>query len=169
MWTEVRNFQKCLIRMWQAQGLEALFLETAVGLSGQRGHAALECIPLPPGAMGKAPMYYKQGIDEAESEWSQHAGKRCIDTRAKGLRGSVPPNFPYFYVQFGYSEGFVHVIDDERKWNRNFGRQIAVGLLKLPAEDMHRRGRAENPALQAKQAEDFRRGFDPFDWTKQLQ
>ena len=26
-----------------------------------------------------------------------------IDTRAKGLRGSIPPNFPYFHVEFGLS------------------------------------------------------------------
>ena len=42
-----------------------------------------------------------QGIDDAESEWSQHHAKRMIDTRAKGLRGSIPPNFPYFHVEFG--------------------------------------------------------------------
>ena len=44
-----------------------------------------------------------QGIDDAESEWSQHHAKRMIDTRAKGLRGSIPPNFPYFHVEFGLS------------------------------------------------------------------
>lgn len=40
---------------------------------------------------------------------------------AQGLRGSVPPGFPYFYVQFGYASGFAHVIDDESKWDRDFG------------------------------------------------
>lgn len=44
-----------------------------------------------------------QGIDDAESEWSQHHAKRMIDTRAKGLRGCIPPNFPYFHVEFGLS------------------------------------------------------------------
>jgi hypothetical protein len=33
----------------------------------------------------------------------------------------VPPGFPYFYVQFGYSAGFAHVIDDEGKFDRDFG------------------------------------------------
>jgi hypothetical protein len=49
--------------------------------------------------MAKAPLYYKQAIEHAESEWSQHHAKRLIDTKTKGLRGSVPPGFPYFYVQ----------------------------------------------------------------------
>jgi len=71
--------------------------------------------------MAKAPLYYKQAIEHAESEWSQHHAKRLIDTKAKGLRGSVPPGFPYFYVQFGYSAGSLHVIDDESTFDRDFG------------------------------------------------
>jgi hypothetical protein len=69
-------------------------------------------------------MYFRKGLEEAESEWSQHAAKSVIDTKAKGLRGSIPQHFPYFYVQFGYANGFVHVIDNERKFDRNFGRQV---------------------------------------------
>ncbi len=42
----------------------------------------------------------------------------------QGLRESIPPNFPYFYVQFGYGSGYVHVIDDETKFDPNFGRQV---------------------------------------------
>ena len=45
----------------------------------------------------------------------------------QGLRESVPPNFPYFYVQFGWGSGYVHVIDDEQKFDPTFGRQIMVG------------------------------------------
>lgn len=51
-----------------------------------------------------------QGIDDAESEWSQHHAKRMIDTRAKGLRGSIPPNFPYFHVEFGLSGKWRYTI-----------------------------------------------------------
>ncbi|KAI8562725.1 hypothetical protein RHMOL_Rhmol03G0056600 [Rhododendron molle] len=39
----------------------------------------------------------------------------------KGLRGSVPKDFPYFHVEFGLNKGFVHVIDDEQKFKANFG------------------------------------------------
>ncbi len=56
----------------------------------------------------------------------------------QGLRGSVPANFPYFHVEFNLTKGFVHVIDDESKFDPQFGRSIMIGLLDLPAEDMHR-------------------------------
>lgn len=42
----------------------------------------------------------------------------------QGLRESIPPNFPYLYVQFGYGQGYVHVIDDETKFDRNLGRWV---------------------------------------------
>ena len=44
----------------------------------------------------KAPLYFKKGIDDAESEWSQHHAKRWIDTSAK-----VPPSFEKEFTVHG--------------------------------------------------------------------
>lgn len=44
-----------------------------------------------------------------------------------------------------------------------------AGLLGLPQEDMHRRARQENPAIQGQWAEEFRAQFAPYDWTKMLE
>ncbi len=46
---------------------------------------------------------------------------------------------------------------------------LAAGLLSLPQEDMHRRARQENPRIQQQWADDFRKQFDPYDWTKMLE
>lgn len=138
------------------------------GLSGHKNHALIEAIPMDPDAFGKAPLYFKKALQEAESEWSQHAAKSVIETKNKGLRGSIPPNFPYLYVQFSYGNGFVHVIDDENKFDRQLGRQVAIGLLRLPAEVMHRKQRVDAPAVQASMAAHFRKQFSPYDWTKAL-
>lgn len=165
----MRNFQKCLIRMFMEAGQEVLFMETAVGLGTHRHHAVLEAIPLDPDAAGRAPMYFKKALQEAESEWSTHAAKSVIDTKAKGLRGSIPPHFPYMYVQFGYSAGFVHVVDDENRFDRELGRQVVAGLLRLPPEVAARRARPELPAAQAAAAADFRKRFAPYDWTRALE
>ena len=42
----------------------------------------------------------------------------------------------------------------------------ATGLLSLPQEDMHPQ---ENPGVQQRWADDFRKQFEPFDWTKMLE
>lgn len=45
----------------------------------------------------------------------------------QGLRGSIPPNFPYLHVEFGIADGFVHVIDDEQKFDRSLARSVMIG------------------------------------------
>ncbi|KAK9827469.1 hypothetical protein WJX74_004333 [Apatococcus lobatus] len=168
VWTEIRNFKKCLFQMFAAEGQYVIFMETAMQLQDRRSHAIIDCVPVPAGAFAKAPLFFKQEIEEAESEWSQHHAKRLIDTRAKGLRGSIPANFPYFHVEFGLSAGYVHVIDDESKFDQNLGRSTLIGLLKLPAEDVHQSTRPDSHSAQQKWALEFAKQWDPYDWTKQL-
>ena len=52
-------------------------------LGDSRSHAVVDCIPVPPAVAAKAPLYFKKGIDDAESEWSQHHAKRMIETGGK--------------------------------------------------------------------------------------
>ena len=60
--------------------MDVIFVETAMRLSDARSHAVVDCIPVPPAVTAKAPLYFKKGIDDAESEWSQHHAKRMIET-----------------------------------------------------------------------------------------
>lgn len=165
---ELRNFKKSLLQMFMAQDLDVVFMETAVRLDDSRSHAVIEAIPLPAKAFSKAPIYFKKAVDDAESEWSQHHAKRLIDTRAKGLHGSIPPNFPYFHVEFGLSSGFVHVIDDEAGWEPAFGRSILAGLLDLPANVGLAHHRAEPEAIQQRRSTTFLQHYREHDWTAQL-
>ena len=55
----------------------------------------------------------------SEDEWAQNA--KLIDITGKGLRRSVPKNFPYFCVEFGLDRGFAHAIEAEVEF-RDFGR-----------------------------------------------
>ncbi|KAK2972961.1 hypothetical protein RJ640_022018 [Escallonia rubra] len=144
VWDELRNFKKCLIMMFANQEKDVVFLETVMGLAQQRRHCLVECIPLPQDIAKAAPLYFKKAIDEAEDEWSQHNAKKLIDTSEKGLRGSIPKDFPYFHVEFGLKKGFVHVIDDEKTFKSNFGLNVMRGMLGLPVEDMHRRRQNES-------------------------
>lgn len=75
-------------------------------------------------------MLLQKAINESEGEWSQH--KKLIDVKARGgLRRSVPKEFPYFYVDFATSGGFAHVIEDEKKFSRTFGR-VSTFVFDLP-------------------------------------
>ncbi|KAF9596573.1 hypothetical protein IFM89_012304 [Coptis chinensis] len=168
VWDEIRNFKKCLIMMFAKQEKEVVFLETVIGLSQQRRHCLVECVPLPQELAREAPLYFKKAIDEAEEEWSQHNAKKLIDTSVKGLRGSIPKNFPYFHVEFGLDKGFVHVIDDEKQFTSNLGLNVLRGILQLPEKDMFRRRKHDSLEAQKKAVLSFAQEWEPFDWTKAL-
>ncbi|KAK4750264.1 hypothetical protein SAY87_027713 [Trapa incisa] len=169
VWDEIRNFKKCLIMLFAKQDKEVVFLETVMHLAQQRRHCLVECVPLPKDAAKEAPLYFKKAIDEAEDEWSQHNAKRLIDTSEKGLRASIPKDFPYFHVEFGLSKGFVHVIDDEQQFKSSLGLNVIRGMLQLPEEDMYRRRRGESVEAQRQAVTSFARDWEPFNWTKHLQ
>lgn len=164
-WDEIRNFKKCLLMMFAKQERDVVFIETVMGLAKQRKHCLVECIPLPPQVAKQAPLYFKKAIDEAEEEWSQHNAKKLIDTSEKGLRHSIPQDFPYFYVEFGLKKGFVHVIDDESQFKASFGLNVIRGMLRLPAHGRHKHDSIDT---QKEAVTSFAREWDPFDWTKQL-
>ena len=64
--------------------------------------------------------------------------------------------------------GYVHFIDDEAQFNSSFGVNVVRGMLRLPAENMHRRHQRDSLDNKKQAVADFRREWDFFDWTKQL-
>ncbi|XP_078159858.1 cwfJ-like family protein isoform X2 [Carex rostrata] len=167
IWEEIRNFKKCLVRMFAKQEKDVVFLETVIGLSKQRRHCLIECIPIPSHLSNTAPMYFKKAIDEAEDEWAQHDAKKLIPTTGN-LRQVIPANFAYFHVEFGMDRGFVHVIDDEANFSSGFGLNVIRGMLQLPEEDMHRKRQYETVEKQKQAVASFAKDWEPFDWTRQL-
>ncbi|KAF0915306.1 hypothetical protein E2562_035338 [Oryza meyeriana var. granulata] len=167
VWEEIRNFKKCLLKMFLLQDKDMVFMETVISLAKQRRHCMIECIPVPSEVSNNAPMYFKKAIDEAEEEWTQHDMKKLIPTKGN-LHQVIPENFAYFHVEFGLDRGFVHVIDDESKFSAGFGLNVIRGMLRLREEDMHRRRRHESMDNQKQAVANFMKDWEPFDWTKQL-
>jgi len=166
---DIRNFKKCLIQMFRKQGREMIFMETAMGLHRFGRHAVIDCFPVDKESAEDAPIFFSKALKESESDWATHNSKACIDTTSKGLKGSIPENFPYFNVEFGLTGGYVHVIDEEEKFNPHIGRDVLIGVCDLPAERAHQRERAAPPAQQHREMSEFLKQWAPFDWTKQLE
>ncbi|KAK8968484.1 hypothetical protein KSP40_PGU021928 [Platanthera guangdongensis] len=167
VWEEIRNYKKCLLKMFSRQEKDVIFLETTIELSRQRRHCLIECIPVPSSIAKQAPLYFKKAIDEAEGEWGQHDMKKVIPTSGN-LRNVIPANFSYFHVEFGLDRGFVHVIDDDNNFPSSFGVNVVRGMLRLPEETMRRHQRREAPENQKRAVADFVREWEPFDWTREL-
>jgi hypothetical protein len=176
---EVRNFQKCLIRMLEARGQEAIFIEqhttpprllaNAAGLGGFGGGGrsmALECVPLTARDAKVAPGYFRKAILEAGEEWSQH--RKLYETSCN-VRGTIPPGFSYFASTFGVHAGYATVIEDETSWPADFGRDVLEGILEHEDAGIPLARRRKEPFERMQQrVVSVTKAFEPFDWTKQL-
>jgi hypothetical protein len=167
--TDIRNFKKCVLRMHAAAGAGGtLFFETASRANDPRAHARVDAVPLSDAAVARAPAVIRATLEDAADEWGTNHAKRLLDTRGKGLRGSIPPAFPYFHVELGLARGWLHVIDDERAFGKaGVGRALAGGL--VGADDGAGRGASEKPHETRAAVAALKTAYDPFDWTKELE
>jgi len=168
---DVRNFKKSLISMHGERGEECLFLETARGIQQQKYHGTVDCIPVPKGSLQDAPLYFKKALQEEESDWATHAAKAAIATSGsfKGLHSAIPEHFPYFHVEFGLDGGYVHVLDNEERWDALFGHKVACSILEEPEHMARRKGKRWNVTEELQsEIHEFLSAWSRHDWTAEL-
>ncbi|KAL6040150.1 DWNN a CCHC-type zinc finger [Balamuthia mandrillaris] len=165
VWEEFQRFKQSLTKMFAAQDKVPIFMETVTNLK-KRWHTVVDCVPLPSRDAEVAPAYFKKALLEAEGEWSQN--KKVVDTRERGLRRSIPPDFPYFSVEFGMGGGYAHVIEDAREFPRNFGRDVVAGVVELPPQKWGQ-GQRDTLAMEKARTLAFLNHWEPFDWTASLE
>ena len=174
-WEEMRNFKKCVLQMMQSKGMDCIFFETALDVTSTipKHHARIDCVPVSPQVMDRAPMYFKKAIEDATSDWSQHASKGCIETESRHLQRKIPPNFPYVHIEFGLASGYVSVIDDVSAFDPKFCRRVILGLLESSGTSAERRlcagalqakGTREGTEVQKTWVEEFKQAYKEFDW-----
>ncbi|KAJ7712436.1 CwfJ C-terminus 1-domain-containing protein-like protein [Mycena metata] len=182
VWDEVRNFMKCLMRMFAEEDQGVIFYETVISLKWQK-HTCIECVPLPWAQYEDIPQYFKESILASEAEWSQH--KKVIDfsRRPGGFRRAMVPNLPYFMVQFDHKgeKGYGHVIEGTGEgttddggleegekgggeFPRYFAGEIIGNVLELEPRKWRRPKRIDFRSNKERIA-DFKKKYDKFDWT----
>ncbi|KAI0826861.1 CwfJ C-terminus 1-domain-containing protein-like protein [Trametes gibbosa] len=187
MWDEVKNFMKCLMRMYAEEDKGVTFYETVLTIKAQK-HTCIECVPVPWEQFELLPGYFKESILMSETEWSQH--KKLIDFSARpgGFRRAMVPNLPYFMVQFDYKgeKGYGHVIEGTSEATGNgeedidegergsgefprwFAAEIIGNLLDIEPRRWRRPRRIE--VWQNKdRVKKFKAKYDKFDWTGMIE
>ena len=171
-WEEIRNFMKCLTRMYHDQGRDVVFYENAAA-PHRKMHAALNVVPLPYSLGETAPAFFKEAILSSSEEWSQH--KKLIDTAAKArdglgkmaFRRSIAKEMPYFHVWFDLEGGLGHIVENSQSWPRGdlFAREIIGGMLDCEVDVIKKQGRWSRAD---KRVEGFKKRWRKFDWTRVL-
>lgn len=172
-WEEIRNFMKCLIRMYHDQGRDVVFYENAAA-PHKKMHAAMQVVPLPYSLGETAPAFFKEAILSADEEWTQH--KKLIDTAARSrdgmgklaFRRSIAKEMPYFHAWFEIDGGLGHIVEDSNRWPKGdlFAREVIGGMLDLEPDVIKRQGRWTRGGDQ--RVDNFKRRWRKFDWTRVL-
>ncbi|MBN3313902.1 C19L2 protein, partial [Atractosteus spatula] len=162
IWDEIQAFRKALVKMFEDQDQDCVFLETHMNLKKRR-HMVYECIPLPRELGDMAPIYFKKAILESDEEWAMN--KKLVDLSSRDIRRAVPKGLPYFSVDFGLQSGFAHVIENEHKFPHYFGKEIIGGMLDLEPRRWRKPIR-ENFEDQRKKVLQFAQMWKPFDCTR---
>jgi len=171
-WEEIRNFMKCLTRMYHDQGRDVVFYENAAA-PHRKMHAAMQAVPLPYSLGETAPAFFKEAILSSDEEWTQH--KKLIDTAARArdglgklaFRRSMAKEMPYFHVWFEIDGGLGHIVEDSNRWPRGdlFAREVIGGMLDSEPDVIKRQGRWTRGD---RRQEDFKKRWRKFDWTRVL-
>ncbi|XP_030633040.1 CWF19-like protein 2 [Chanos chanos] len=162
VWAEIQLFRRALVKMFDSQGLDCVFMETHINPKSRR-HMLYECVPLPRELGDMAPIYFKKAIQESDEEWAMN--KKVVDLSAKDIRRSVPRGLPYFSVDFGLQGGFAHVIENQQMFPHYFGKEVLGGMLDLEPRRWRKPPR-ENFDDQRKKVLQFAQWWRRFDCTK---
>ncbi|KAM3615710.1 uncharacterized protein V6R79_006567 [Siganus canaliculatus] len=162
IWSEMQLFRRTLVRMFESQELDCVFMETHMNPQKRR-HLVLECIPLPRELGDMAPIYFKKAIMECDEEWAMN--KKVVDLSKKDIRQAIPRGLPYFAVDFGLQGGFAHVIENEQKFPYYFGKEVIGGMMDLEPRRWRKLIR-ENFDDQRKKVLQFAQWWKPYDCTK---
>jgi hypothetical protein len=171
-WEEIRNFMKCLTRMYHDQGRDVVFYENAAA-PHRKMHAAMQAVPLPYSLGETAPAFFKEAILSSDEEWTQH--KKLIDTSARArdgmgksaFRRSIAKEMPYFHAWFDLDGGLGHIVEDSNRWPKGdlFAREIIGGMLDIEPDVIKRQGRWTRAD---KRIDGFKARWRKFDWTRVL-
>lgn len=131
---ELRNIQRLLCRFYKSLNCGCIFTEILCYIRMERTvHAIIEVFPVPmnDGLFDSCSIYFKKAILESDSVWNTN--KKLIEVKlsvnGQNLRNSIPCSMAYFYVQFGMNLGFIHLIEDQSKFGKHFGREVIAGVL----------------------------------------
>mmetsp|Transcript_13206 Transcript_13206/g.21571 ORF Transcript_13206/g.21571 Transcript_13206/m.21571 type:complete len:737 (-) Transcript_13206:149-2359(-) len=144
VWTEIRNYQKCLVRYFEAEDppRAVIFAESSVHrvsreklLMGGGPHTSIVAYPIPLASLPEARAYFKKAFDEAECEWSAQHKKVIPTTGKEGVRAAVPRHFPYVHVDFALGGGYAHVVEEAAEFPKDFVQETIAGMCELTILD----------------------------------
>ncbi|GBE59079.1 cwfj c-terminus 1 family protein, putative [Babesia ovata] len=170
-YTEIRNYQKTLVRMFDEQGKAVVFVEVSLrdpylrnkedGGTRRHQHCRIDCFPIPSEALDEARSFFRKAVGELVPEWARN--RKVMEVKGKsGVRELIPRGFDFVYVDYSLSgDGIACVVEDGSGVPMSFAREVVAGVLRMDA--MARAFRKPDTYTQALSW--LRNQYQNFDWT----
>ncbi|GIX60772.1 CwfJ family protein [Babesia caballi] len=170
-YTELRNYQKTLVRMYDQQGKAVVFVEVSLGDpflrnkedggARQGPHCRIECFPLPADALGEAKSMFRRALSELVPDWAQSRRLLAINGNT-GVRGRVPRGFDFVHVDYALDgEGLVCIVEDHDRASHSLAREVVAGVLRMDAMQRAFRSAEKHAEASSWLTSTYRN----FDWT----
>jgi len=157
---EIKIFRKAIREMYRkVLSADVVFFETVMNLK-KMNHTFIECIPVPEELAQDLPIYFHKALMESDEEWADH--KKLFKTQGQNLTKVIPQDFTYFNVEFGHGEGYVHIIEDETKFPKYFGKETVGSVMDLPP-NLWLKPPKESMEQERKRIMEFLRMWDPYE------
>jgi hypothetical protein len=166
VWDEVVRYQTSLRNMYEKEYNQGvLFCETVLPTKKFR-QTRLEVLPVKKKAWQDAELYFNSSLTEKADEFGGTHTK-ILRTKGKGLRRTVPANFPYFYIEWDAdSEGYAQIIESS-DFQADYGVETVAAMCGLDPIRFQRKKKFS--AEQEKECIlDFLEKWKQYDWTAQL-
>lgn len=180
-YTELRNYQKTLVHMFQQLNKFVIFSEISLTPgkndkhrvntvntvdrvnrvnNNDMRHCRIECYGVDKTYYEDVKCYFSKAIDEIGSNWSEN--KKLQVTGKSGVRGVIPQGFDYIHIDFSLSgEAIAKVIDNPSTVKLTFSRDLIASALNLDhLERKFTHTQQYNQALN-----NIRKMYKPYDWT----
>lgn len=163
VWEEIRNFQNSLRALFAKEKMGVLFYETVLPNKGF-WQTKLEAVAVPQRYYEDAPLFFKSALSDVAEEHGTH--QRILKTTAtKPLRNTIPPNFPYLYIEYDANQGFVQMIESA-SIKKDFVVDTIASMMQM--EPMRfKKQQAQHDERQLVLS--FLDKYKAFDWTLQLE
>ena len=135
IYEEIRNYMKSIVAFNLERDMSTVFVEFSMD-ANRANHFEIECIPIKHKLLEDARLCFKKAFLDQDYEWSTN--KNMVDTTPyKGnLTKILNEKFSYVNVDFNAQGGFLHPIEDTRRFSQNFLREIFCPLLKKQTHEI---------------------------------
>ena len=146
---DLQDLKRKIMRFYREQyGKKAVFVEFICRID-ECNHTVVDCFPVNTHELDDAYATVMHELSEADDEWTDN--RKIVSVGSRGIQEKLPKGFPYVYFDFNMERGLAHVIENHKKFKKDFVIKMLAETLGL--DPLFLRRKTSQTSLQILQSE----------------